>query len=116
MDKLEKVFTAYEICSNPSKDCIEDGCPYENICYHDHFCNTAAKNAVQLLIEFKAENNRLKQKQQPKTGHWEVLTMCANEGTYCSECHTKIFDFVHPPKKKLSQFCPHCGAKMEDAT
>ena len=54
----------------------------------------------------------LLKEQQPKTGHWEVLTMCANEGTYCSVCHTKIFDFVHPPKKKLSQYCPHCGAKM----
>ena len=58
----------------------------------------------------------LLKEQQPKTGHWEVLTMCANEGTYCSVCHTKIFDFVHPPKKKLSQYCPHCGAKMEEPT
>lgn len=52
--------------------------------------------------------------QQPKTGHWVVLTMCANEGTYCSECSTKVFDFVHPPKKKLSQYCPHCGVKMDE--
>lgn len=49
-----------------------------------------------------------------KEGHWEVFTMCANEGTYCSECHTKIFDFVTPPKRKLSMFCPHCGVKMSE--
>ena len=66
-------------------------------------CQSAMIDAVALLKE-----------QHPKTGHWDVLTMCANEGTYCSVCHTKIFDFVHPPKKKLSQYCPHCGAKMED--
>ena len=52
------------------------------------------------------------QQAERKEGHWEVFTMCANEGTYCSVCHTKIFDFVTPPKRKLSMFCPHCGAKM----
>ena len=40
-----------------------------------------------------------------KEGHWEVLTMCANEGIYCSECHMKIFDRVTKPKDKLSRYC-----------
>lgn len=48
-----------------------------------------------------------------KTGHWIWLQFCANEGVYCSECHTKMFD-RYPMKKKLSQFCGHCGAKMDD--
>lgn len=48
-----------------------------------------------------------------KTGHWIWLQYCANEGVYCSECHTKMFD-KYPMKKKLSQFCGHCGAKMVD--
>ena len=51
---------------------------------------------------------------EPKTGHWTYLQNCANEGVYCSECHTKMFD-RYPMKKKLSQFCGHCGAKMEGA-
>ena len=63
-----------------------------------------------LLKSQQAEIAELKAKE----GHWEVFTMCANEGTYCSECHTKIFDFVTPPKRKLSMFCPHCGAKMSE--
>ena len=50
---------------------------------------------------------------EPKTGHWIWLQNCANEGVYCSECHTKMFD-RYPMKKKLSQFCGHCGAKMDD--
>lgn len=50
---------------------------------------------------------------KPKTGHWIYLQYCANEGVYCSECHTKMFDY-YPMKKKLSQFCGHCGAKMDD--
>ena len=50
---------------------------------------------------------------RPKEGHWEVLTMCANEGIYCSECHMKIFDHVTKPKDKLSRYCPHCGSRNE---
>ena len=48
----------------------------------------------------------------PKDGHWIVLENCSNSGIYCSECMAKIFDFTHKPKDKISQFCPHCGAKM----
>lgn len=50
---------------------------------------------------------------EEKTGYWIYLQDCANEGVYCSECHTKMFDH-YPMKKKLSQFCAHCGAKMAD--
>lgn len=70
-----------------------------------------------LLVELasaKEEVEGFAELLKPKEGHWEVFTMCANEGTYCSECHTKIFDFVTPPKRKLSMFCPHCGAKMSE--
>ena len=47
------------------------------------------------------------------TGHWVVLNDCSNTGVYCSECHIKVFG-RYPMKKKLSQYCPHCGAKMEE--
>lgn len=50
---------------------------------------------------------------EPKTGHWIVLEYCANEGIYCSECHMKIFDRITKPKKKLSQYCPHCGSRND---
>ena len=51
--------------------------------------------------------------QEAKEGHWIVLEFCANEGIYCSECHMKIFDRITKPKKKLSQYCPHCGSRNE---
>lgn len=51
--------------------------------------------------------------EEQRKGHWIVLEYCANEGIYCSECHTKIFDFITKPKKKLSQYCPHCGSRNE---
>ena len=51
--------------------------------------------------------------QEAKEGHWIVLDFCANEGIYCSECHMKIFDRTTKPKKKLSQYCPHCGSRNE---
>lgn len=48
-----------------------------------------------------------------KEGHWIVLEFCANEGIYCSECHMKIFDRITKPKKKMSQYCPHCGSRND---
>jgi len=54
------------------------------------------------------------EKEQPQLrGHWLYLQDCANEGVYCSECKTKMFD-RYPMKKKLSKFCGHCGAKMDE--
>ena len=67
------------------------------------------KDALELLKSQQAEIERLK----PKEGHWEVLTMCANEGIYCSECHMKIFDRTTKPKDRLSRYCPHCGSRNE---
>ena len=55
----------------------------------------------------------LLKEQEAKEGHWIVLDFCANEGIYCSECHMKIFDRTTKPKKKLSQYCPHCGSRNE---
>ena len=55
----------------------------------------------------------LLKEQEPRSGHWTVLDSCSNAGVYCSECQTKVFDH-YPMKKKLSRFCPHCGAKMEE--
>ena len=46
-------------------------------------------------------------------GKWIILTDCANEGIYCSNCNTKIFEQTTMPKKKLSHFCPNCGSKNE---
>ena len=77
-----------------------------------HMTVEHVEDVLELLKSQQAEIERLKAER--KEGHWEVFTMCANEGTYCSECHTKIFDFVTPPKRKLSMFCPHCGAKMSE--
>lgn len=47
-----------------------------------------------------------------KHGKWIWLADCANEGLYCSNCHVKISDH-RSVKKKLSNYCPNCGAKME---
>lgn len=73
-------------------------------CHSDSEVQEIARQTLVMLKEQEAV--------EPKTGHWIYLQYCANEGVYCSECHTKMFD-RHPMKKKLSQFCGHCGAKME---
>lgn len=83
------------------RDC--KSCPYwgsgEN---GNSICTQLTREALALLEEQKA-----------KKGHWIVLDFCANEGIYCSECHMKIFDRTTKPKKKLSQYCPHCGSRND---
>ena len=50
-------------------------------------------------------------------GRWISLTDCSNAGVYCSVCHKKVYkeDYaICNRKNKLrSDYCPHCGAKMD---
>lgn len=51
-------------------------------------------------------------------GRWISLTDCSNAGVYCSVCHKKVYkeDYaICNRKNKLrSDYCPNCGAKMDD--
>jgi len=101
MADREKIIKAIEthLSTDISVGC--DDCTYEN----DGWCTTRLlADILALLKEQKAV--------EPKTGYWIYLQYCANEGVYCSECHTKMFD-RYPMKKKLSRFCGHCGTRME---
>lgn len=60
-----------------------------------------------------AVSDAIKELKERKTGYWIVLTYCANEGIYCSECNHKIFSQSTPPKKKLSNYCPNCGSRND---
>lgn len=103
MTELEKVIKGLETCIsiNEGEDCPKE-CPY----YHD-VCfgyGQLMRDALALLKE---------QEPQSDKGKWIILENCANAGVYCSACNTKIFEFTHRPKHKVSQFCPHCGANMD---
>lgn len=91
----EKVIQAMEWCQENACE----GCLYDT---HNNESCGISDDILALLKE-----------QDAKEGHWIVLEFCANEGIYCSECHMKIFDRITKPKKKLSQYCPHCGSKNE---
>ena len=51
-------------------------------------------------------------------GRWISLTDCSNAGVYCSVCHKKVYkeDYaICNRKNKLrSDYCPNCGAKMDE--
>ena len=53
-------------------------------------------------------------------GHWVSLTDCANAGVYCSVCHKKVYKedyaWCNRKNKLRSEYCPHCGAKMDEST
>ena len=55
-----------------------------------------------------------------KHGHWVSLTDCANACVYCSVCNKKVYkeDYALCKRKnKLrSNYCPNCGAKMDELT
>ena len=63
---------------------------------------------------------------EPHTGHWEPVGMAeavGGESTMwgsaiayhrCSECGEQALEEYD--EEKLSDFCPHCGAKMEGTT
>lgn len=97
----EKVIKGLEYCGKREFSC--SGCPY----YKDESPRTVEECLWRRIDEALA---LLKEQ---KIGHLVVLANCSNAGVYCSECHTKMFD-RYPMKKKLSQFCGHCGAKMEE--
>ena len=98
MDR-EKVIKGLNSCARTDgKYCGH--CPYTN---EGDCVAMLSRDVIALLKEQEAA--------EPKTGNWIWLQHCANEGVYCSECHTKMFD-RYPMEKKLSQFCGHCGAKM----
>ena len=50
-------------------------------------------------------------------GYWVSLTDCANTGVYCSVCHKKVYKedyaWCNRKNKLRSNYCPHCGAKMD---
>ena len=53
-------------------------------------------------------------------GYWVSLTDCANAGVYCSVCHKKVYKedyaWCNRKNKLRSDYCPHCGAKMDEVS
>ena len=53
-----------------------------------------------------------------KHGCWVSLTDCANAGVYCSVCHKKVYKedyaWCNRKNKLRSDYCPNCGAKMDE--
>lgn len=51
-------------------------------------------------------------------GEWISLTECANAGVYCSVCNKKVwkedYALCNKKNKLRSNYCPHCGAKMDE--
>ena len=51
-------------------------------------------------------------------GRWVSLTDCANAGVHCSVCHKTVwredYSMCSRKNKVRSNFCPHCGAKMDE--
>ena len=107
MADLEKVLKGLECCKQIDMHYLDVDC------WHPTFLECPYHDCEECIKELVTDAYELLKEQKTKTGHWIWLQYCANEGVYCSECHTKMFD-RYPVKKKLSQFCGHCGAKMDD--
>ena len=56
-------------------------------------------------------------KQEPKTGHWEVVSDGYGDNAYiceCSECKDTVW--VYKDADRKWNYCPNCGAKMTAET
>ncbi len=97
---------------------IDEGMSYIN---GDCFCD---KEDFAKYVEFIKQLPPI----QPEshTGHWEPVGMAEAVGGesamwgsaiayhVCSECREQALE--EDGEEKLSDFCPHCGAKMEGTT
>ena len=77
--------------------------------YCTKVCNSAL---VCISIPTAEDILRILNEHERQMGEWIALDNCSNSGIYCSICNTKIFEFTHRPKRKLSRYCPHCGSQM----
>ena len=78
----------------------------------EHECSDSYK-AFQVAIEKATTVDAV----EVKHGQWISLTECANAGVYCSVCHKKVwkedYAWCNRKNKLRSNYCPHCGAKMD---
>ena len=48
----------------------------------------------------------------PKSGELVCRKDENGAGFYCTVCGVRVFPYSHRPKRKLSKYCPHCGARF----
>jgi ribosomal protein S27E len=68
------------------------------------------KDAVWILEPLKETE------QEPKTGHWKVVSDGYGDNAYiceCSECKDTVW--VYKDADRKWNYCPNCGAKMTES-
>ena len=99
----DEVIRGIEFCLNPEVACY-DGCPYYDRCWQDgeHFEVPLLRDALALL------------KEEPKRGRWIALDM--HKGMEQFKCSMCAVEYYVPTcmGQPMYQYCPNCGAKMED--
>lgn len=71
---------------------------------------------VKMTIFFieSVENEPTADVVEAKHGEWVLLDECSNEGVYCSVCHKKVYRKEYANQKVKSNYCPNCGAIMNE--
>jgi hypothetical protein len=93
-EKRERIMTC--------KDCL-----YYEVCP----LGLAIKGSTGTCLKFKNKSDYA----EVKHGEWYLIDECSNEGVYCSVCHKKVYKIYYGNIKVMSNYCPHCGAKMRGA-
>lgn len=70
-------------------------------------CDGARQSLTCIYLAIKALEER-------PTGYWFLLDECSNEGVYCSNCRKKVYRVEYANQKVKSNYCPNCGARMEE--
>ena len=81
-----------------------------------HSCNHPPCAMVGGIVDALIENGVTVQ----ECGYWVSVTDCANAGVYCSVCHKKVYKedyaWCNRKNKLRSDYCPNCGAKMDEVS
>ena len=103
MDVREKLVELLKTNACPSPFMCDPACKYYGFgdCFPDRFADHLLANGVTVQ----------------ERGYWVSLTDCSNAGVYCSVCHKKVYKadyaWCNRKNKLRSDYCPHCGAKMD---
>ena len=116
MNDYSELIAALRHCSTKAQ-C--DGCPREEWCTKNPNAINVGAEAADAIEELVAEFNQLRA-QMPKIGKWiPDADDLAWDDPYtrvrmrCSVCNATAHSDDWARKFVLSEYCPHCGAKME---
>ena len=99
-----EVIKALEVCAY-SDDCLKE-CPFFN--YKADCTNRLTASALEIIKRHQSDVAPVRH------GRWIEQEQCEESLYSCSACGAEWITIEGTPKENSMDFCPHCGAKMDE--